>query len=225
RRDDLGHGEDERLARAEEIPGRLEASRWGGIGDPSHRCRDQRQEVRDLGARAVETEDQSYQELTGADQHRGAVARDPVHVAVHGDDAAGARHILHDDGGLAFDVAGEPVGDNATVEVGGAARWKTDQHLDLLALIDRRLRGGGAGGKRHNQRRRGDATKHRHRGYSAASIGVCAASCSAKIGRPTIRTSMPPSEVSRNSSRPENAEYLRSASPFTAPSPLSTKPT
>src|SRR5262249_34210461 len=102
---------------------------------------------------------------------------------------------------------------------------KADHHLDLLALVERRLRGGRVIGKRHEQRRRGDANKHRHRGYSAASVGVCVAPCSAKIGRPTVRTSMPPSDGSRRCSRPENAEYLRSASPFTAPSPLSTKPT
>src|SRR5262249_5191138 len=116
-------------------------------------------------------------------------------------------------------------GDDAAVEVGATAGRKANQHLDLLALVERRLRGGRARAKRHNQRRRGDAHKRRHHGYSAASIGVCVASCSTKIGRPTIRTSMPPSEVNRNSSRPENAEYLRTASPFTAPSPLSTKPT
>src|ERR1700704_7217402 len=44
--------------------------------------------------------------------------------------------------------------------------------------------------------------------YSAASIG--AASCSAKIGRPTSSSSAPTSALSANSSRPENAEYLRS---------------
>src|SRR5262249_14296875 len=117
-------------------------------------------------------------------------------------------------------------GDHAAIEVGAPARREPDQHLELLALEERRLCGGRTGGERNEQYGGGRAGKHRAHGhYSAALMGVCVAVCSAKIGRPAIRTSIPLSELNANSSRPENAEYLRSGSPFTAPSPLVTKPT
>ena len=150
--DHLGHAEDQRLARIEQVLGRFEARLRRRIGDAPHRRRDQRLQVGDLCACAVEAEQQPHQQLAGADQHRGAVARHPVGVVVHRDDAAGAGLVLHDDGGLALDVAGEPVGDHAAVEIAAAAGRKADQHLELLALEERRLRVGWCRGQRKQER-------------------------------------------------------------------------
>ncbi len=76
-RDHLGHAEDQRLARMEQVLGRFEARLRRRIGDAPHRRRDQRLQVGDLCACSVEAEQQPHQQLAGADQHRGAVARRP----------------------------------------------------------------------------------------------------------------------------------------------------
>src|SRR6266508_3554288 len=140
-RDYFGHAKDERLARVEDILGRLNSGRRRGIGNPPHRGCDQRQKVGDFRTRAVEAEEQPYEQLAGTDEHSGAVAQDSVCIIVHGNDAAGTRHVLHNDAWLTLDVARKPIGDNAAVEIGPAAWRKADQHLDMLALIERRLLG------------------------------------------------------------------------------------
>src|SRR6266508_4547434 len=131
-----------------------------------------RTSLADLIQVAVEAEEQAYEQLAGTDEHSGAVARDSVCIIVHGNDAAGTRHVLHNDAWLTLDVARKPIGDNAAVEIGPTAWWKADQHLDLLALIERRLGGGRACDKREQQRCSGRADEHaelllsRYQGFS-----------------------------------------------------------
>ena len=150
-RDHLRHAKDERLARAEHVLGRLDTGRRRGIGDAAHRGRDQRREIGDFRARAVEPEQDAQQHLPGTDEHGGAVARHALRIIVHGDDAAGAGHVLYHHVRLAFEMAGQPVGDDAAVEVGAAAGREADQHLELLALIERRLRRGRSRSERQRQ--------------------------------------------------------------------------
>jgi len=88
---------------------------------------------------------------------RGAVlGRDRVEV-VGGAQAAGARHVLHHDIGIARDVAAEMARQQARDDVVTAARPVADDQIDLLALVEilhRRLgpRGGGKA-DRHEQQR------------------------------------------------------------------------
>src|SRR5262249_42555343 len=70
---------------------------------------------------------------------------------VHGDNTRGAWHVLYDDRRLALDMARQPIGYDTAVEIAAATGRKSDQHLDLLALKERRLGGGRAGGQRKQE--------------------------------------------------------------------------
>ena len=55
-RDHFRHAKDERLARGQRILGGFDPGRWRRVGDATHRGRDQRREIRDFRARAIEPE-------------------------------------------------------------------------------------------------------------------------------------------------------------------------
>ena len=57
------------------------------------------------------------------------------------DHAAGAAHVLDDDGGLARNVRGQMLGDDAPLDIGRAAGRVVDDHGDGLALVELGTRG------------------------------------------------------------------------------------
>src|SRR4029453_13206180 len=70
------------------------------------------------------------------EQDLGAVLRSRTVEMVARDDTAGTRHVLHDDGRVAGNVAGEMLADDAAVE-GVAAAWlRPPQDRDGLALVE-----------------------------------------------------------------------------------------
>jgi hypothetical protein len=105
----------------------------------------------------------------------------PVDV-VAGDHAAGARHVLHDDGRIAGNVAGEMLADGAAVEIVAAARIRPHQDRDGLALVEIGAALGRAG--------RG-AECRRQRGVSAEARG-----CVVEHGRPPMDASSSPQHFS-----------------------------
>ncbi len=66
---------------------------------------------------------------------RQAIGGDALVDVIHRDDAGGALHVLHDDAGLARDEACQMAGDDACRVVDAAARRKTDDDGERLALI------------------------------------------------------------------------------------------
>ena len=67
----------------------------------------------------------------------GAVARRHLAEVLGADDAAGPLHVLDDDVGLAVDVAGEMLGEQAPLDVGRPAGGEIDQDREPLALVER----------------------------------------------------------------------------------------
>ena len=86
----------------------------------------------------------------------GAVlGRDVEHV-VGGGEAAGRRHVLHDDGGIAGDVPADMARHQPRLGVVAAARRRADDQRDLLAGVELGDRLGDAGGAASAQHRRHD---------------------------------------------------------------------
>src|SRR5262249_22662227 len=69
------------------------------------------------------------------EQNLGAVLRSRTLDMVARDAAAGTRHVLHDDGRVAGNVAGEMLADDAAVEVVAAAWLRPHKDRDGLALV------------------------------------------------------------------------------------------
>ena len=76
----------------------------------------------------------------------GLAVRRRLAELVAADDAAGAADVLDDDGGLAGNVVGQVLRDNARLDVGGAAGRIVDDHVDRLALVELGKRGLWKGG-------------------------------------------------------------------------------
>src|SRR5262245_66016588 len=70
------------------------------------------------------------------EQDLGAVLWSWTIEMVARDDAAGARHVLHDDGRVAGNVAGEMLADDAAIEVIAAARLRPHQDRNGLARVE-----------------------------------------------------------------------------------------
>src|SRR5262245_1322848 len=81
------------------------------------------------------------------EQDLGAVLWSRTVEMVARDDAAGARHVLHDDGRVAGNVAGEMLADGTAVEVVAPARLRPHQDRNGLARVEfgDALRGSGLG--------------------------------------------------------------------------------
>src|SRR5262245_22848460 len=84
------------------------------------------------------------------EQDLGAVLWSWTIEMVARDDPAGARHVFHDDGRVAGNVAGEMLADDTAVEVVAAARLRPHQDRNGLARVEfgDTLRGGGPGADR-----------------------------------------------------------------------------
>ena len=91
--------------------------------------------------------------IEGGDDGAVLVGR-AIEVA-HGREAAGARHVLHDDVRLAGDVVADVAAERAGVEVVAAARREADDNRDRLAGVEGVvLRGGrSAGGEACSKQR------------------------------------------------------------------------
>src|SRR5262249_27347897 len=86
----------------------------------------------------------------------GAVARRHLAQVLGPDNAAGAVHVLDDDIRRAVDVAGEVLGEQATLDVGRPAGCEVDQHGETLAGLEGIVGAGGPGGHRERGAKRYD---------------------------------------------------------------------
>src|SRR6266508_1019208 len=101
-----------------------------------------RTSLADLIQVAVEAEEQAYEQLAGTDEHSGAVARNSVCIIVHGNNAAGTRHVLHNDAWLTLDVARKPIGDEACGKrEQQRCSDRADEHAELLLSRYQRFSG------------------------------------------------------------------------------------
>jgi hypothetical protein len=74
-------------------------------------------------------------ERRGDDRERGAVLRRDVVEIVRRNDAAAARHVARNDGGIAGNVSAEMARNQARIGVVGAARADRDDDRDGLAAV------------------------------------------------------------------------------------------
>jgi hypothetical protein len=66
----------------------------------------------------------------------GAVPRRNVVHVICGRDAAGGRHVLRDNGGIAGNVLAEMLGESARVDIVAATHRCADDQLDIFALVE-----------------------------------------------------------------------------------------
>src|SRR3954471_8793010 len=114
--------------------GTLRPGGLAGIGDQRVLEARDHHEFRIVGAQR-RIGDQLGDHVQGEEADRLAVRRRLAEL-VAAEDAAGAADILDHDGGLAGDVVGQVLRDDASLDVGGAAGRIVDDHGDGLALVE-----------------------------------------------------------------------------------------
>src|SRR5215475_15212891 len=77
--------------------------------------------------------------------------------------AAGAVHVVDDDIRRAVDVAGEVLGEQATLDVGRPAGSEVDQDVETLAGVEGIIGAGRRCGHRERGAKRDDGTHPKHR--------------------------------------------------------------
>ena len=124
------------------VPGENEAGFAVEISQPV--------ELLELEAHAARIAQLGEQHATLDERDDGAVLRGAVVDLIGGDEAAGGRHVLHDDGRMAGDEAAEMPRRQSCQQVVAAADPRAGNEGDLFAGIERRL--GCARGCRTRQR-------------------------------------------------------------------------
>jgi len=94
--------------------------------------------------------------------HR-AIARRHLSQVLSPDNAAGAVHVLDDDIGRPVDVAGEVLGEQATLDVGRPAGCEVDQDGETLARVEGIIRVRHRCGHRESGAKRDDGAHPKHR--------------------------------------------------------------
>ena len=112
----------------------------------------------------IVADDAQQRHVAGKGGEHGAVLGGGIVKVIDRAQAAGTRHVLDDDGGIARDVLAQMGGDEAPVNVIAAARSIPDHQIDHLALVEIRHPIGArrrAGQHQHEESRRHPERYHR----------------------------------------------------------------